>query len=182
MTNRNRNFPRTPRRAREWAIVSSGSSGTGLGDSINHSENLLEEWLVERGLDRTAGLTISEIHGFCQVAPSAGETSNFIAEVAAGIGFFSDTVNSASDLPNPRSESASWQSHQWGSMHFEAPDTISALITPTETPTMRLNMHTKSMRKQPSVRHQLNLVVNQTNAAVQTLVLTFQFRILLLLP
>ncbi len=117
-----------------------------------------------------------------QLTPDAGETTDFIAQAAAGIAFFEDTLSSVADFPNPRTESASWQSHGFGQMSFEAPDTPGVLITPTATPSIRIDMHTRAMRKQPSVRSELSLVVNQINSGIQSLVLTHQLRILLLLP
>ena len=177
-----RNIARVPRRSREWAIFTTGTAGTSATDGVSISFTVLAEWLTERGLTRTAGLTISEIHGSVQLTPAAGETSNYIGEAAAGIGFFPDTISGAEDFPNPRTESASWQSHQFADQHFEAPDTAGALITPTNTPQMRLDMHTKSMRKQPNVRSTLRLVVNQTNSSAQSLVCTAQLRMLIILP
>ena len=177
---RSRNFG--PRRTREWAIISNPTAGVSMSDGANVTRPLLTDWLAERGLSRTAGLTISEIHGSVQVTPDAGETADFIVTAAAGIAFFPDTLSSVADFPNPRIESHSWQSHGFGCASFEAPDTPGVLITPTHTPAVEINMHTSSMRKQPDVRSELMLVVNQINSSVQSQVLTFQLRMLLLLP
>ena len=171
-----------PRRQREWAIVTSATAGVSMADGANVREKLLTLWLAERGLTRTAGITVSEIHGEVQITPDAGESTNFIATAAAGIGFFPDTLSSVADFPNPRTENWSWQSHGFAQMSFEGVDTVDALITPTATPSMRINMHTSAMRKQPSVRSELSLIVNQINSGIQSHVLTYQFRILLLLP
>ena len=182
MASRRRTFSNVPRRMREWAVISNPTAGVSMTDGANVPRALLTDWLAERGLTRTAGITISEIHGEVQVTPDAGESTNFIVTVGAGIGFFPDTLSSAADYPNPRIESASWQSHGFGCMSFEAPDTPGVLITPTATPSVVINMHTSFMRKQPNVRQELMLVANQINSGIQSQVLTFQFRILLLLP
>ena len=101
---------------------------------------------------------------------------------AAGITWLPDTLSGSTDMPSPLIESWSWQAHQQGQFAYEGPDSVGALIVANRQPFIDLDMHTSSMRKQNGIRNELKLVGQQTNSATVAVTMTFQLRILLLLP
>jgi len=157
-------------------------TGSTISDGvITVIKDLLLEWKTERGLLRTAGLTVSEIHGHVHIHPALASTGGFTIRAAAGIGFFPDTLSSAIDYPDPLLDHWGWQSIQteMAQWKFEAAGTTTI---PTPTPSLTLDMHTKAMRKQPSMRSDLALLVRQDNSSSVQTVQTSHLRMLVLLP
>ena len=171
---------RTPRREREWALSNSTDVGASILPNAPIAVDLLADWRTARGISRTVGLTISEIHGHVHLRPSVVEDVDISIRAAAGIGFFPDTTSEATDQPNPLTENWPWQMVQTEMMTFKA-TAAGATVVPVSFPEIVLDMHTKSMRKQRGLREQLKLIIVFDSSTLDTWVIRHHLRMLLLL-
>lgn len=188
MPRRQYSGPRTPRKRKVWANVSSEYALTSTTPFV--ADSLLGPFLSDMGLTYAPGVTVMRVIGeiYAAQASSAATTAEHV-RIGVGLIWVPQAIASASagdsQIPEPYQDGVRedrWY-HQFMMGFTEGTGTIADVpLDPVETSLHRID--TRNMQRQPTVNHQFCIIGNTLAGTMETNVskLRWNLQIMLALP
>ena len=162
--------PRTPRQEKVWATANSGAGGdlvvsaTLTPNGIQVTENLLLEYQNELGVSALQRPTAIRIIGDLHLGQKIADDTFRNHTVAWGIAWVRSSVASAppNDVQIPDPNSVGVRETEWiqrGRLYYRNLATLSERPFNPDSPTSNITLDITQMRKQPTVSHDLVLIV-----------------------
>ena len=186
MTNRNRQFTRTPRKDKLW-LHAKGAQAFGTGSQVLSPTDLLSAGLSDIGVNLAQRLTCMRIVGKLRVVEISDATTPAYAGVTVGIAWVPTAIVSAgaadAQIPDPDENLNEAQWLQVWTMGALEPATaiLGQPAQPVEDSIQVVDV--RQMRKQPTADYKLAFITRVLDTVESnTMSIQFDLRIMLALP